>query len=92
MAQKRYRAVGTGLVSHPTIKAAFVGWRRVTDSSKEPGDFVAPGGYRYRKLPNGEVLDDNAMLRTCARPLDKGGEGSLEELPLETAAQSAEEV
>jgi hypothetical protein len=72
---KRYRAV-EGHVSHPTIKT-FVGYRRVTDGSKQEGDFDVPGGHRWRKLPEGEVLPTSTFLR--ARVLD----GSLEELPLE---------
>ena len=75
MALKRYRAIGTGLVSHPSKQAAFVGYERVIDGSK--ADLEIPGGHRYRKLPEGEVLQDSADLRNHAR------QGALEELRLE---------
>jgi hypothetical protein len=75
--KKRYRAKGTGLVSHLTLRT-FVGYRPVRgDATPEPRDVVVPDGMRFRWMPDGEVLTDSAYLRV--RALD----GDLEVLPLE---------
>jgi hypothetical protein len=76
MAKKRYRAIGTGLVDHPTIKT-YVGYRRVLGGDAQERDVVVPGGHRWRWMPDGDLVEDNAMLRAAAR------DGHLEELPLE---------
>jgi hypothetical protein len=72
MALKRYRAVGSGLVSHPN-KKGFVGYERVIGAPGK-GDLVVPGGHVFRKLPDGELLPDSADLRNEAR------RGALEEV------------
>lgn len=77
MALARYRAL-VGHVSHPTKRAHFVGWERLVGADPK-AEFIVPDGFRYRKLPDGEVIQDSAMLRVACT------DGALERLPLELA-------
>lgn len=79
MALARYRAL-VGHVPHPTKKAHFVGWERLVDPRIQ-AEFTVPDGYRYRRMPDGEVLSDSAMLRVAAT------DGALQALPLELPAE-----